>query len=477
MLARFGVYVIAGGCYGLAGVFISAQTGSGDPLVGNPMLLSIFAAVVLGGTRLGGGRGGPIGSMFGAYILMIVVNVLLVLNVSAYYSTIAEGLILMLAVLASSISRDSTLASQIRSALVNLAAWRTGTLPRQIGGGDRRLVVGGLRESGLVSLLGNHLVHAPPQTLRYALPSYVCFLAVVVVTAADARQRRLHWSYWNSLIVLSSFLAILALGQGTVILTGGLDLSVPWMIGFCGILLAGMVQGSDKALIYALPSVFAIACLIGFVNGIGIVALGVSPIVMTLATNGVLQGAALLYSDGTPAGFSSPLLRWFMTGHDRGRHAGRLFPHRLRRRRGDFAVAHAVRPPGLRHRQRRSRRATVRHCRRPNADLGLRAFGALFCSRRRAAHRLFRTGEPRHGRRLSVAVDRCGRGRRHASSPAAAARYLGMLGGVLLLTALQTMLAGTQSSLRDTSNSLRPRRSRGGDRIARAADLIIGATG
>jgi ribose transport system permease protein len=30
--------------------------------------------------------------------------------------------------------------------------------------------------------------------------------------------------------------------------------------------------------------------------------------------NGVLQGAALLYSNGTPAGFSSPALRWLMTG-------------------------------------------------------------------------------------------------------------------------------------------------------------------
>ena len=36
--------------YGLAGVFISAQTGAGDPLVGNPMLLQMFAAVVVGGT-------------------------------------------------------------------------------------------------------------------------------------------------------------------------------------------------------------------------------------------------------------------------------------------------------------------------------------------------------------------------------------------------------------------------------------------
>jgi ribose transport system permease protein len=216
-------------------------------------------------------------------------------------------------VLAASLSGDSELARQLRLMAARFSAWRAGTLPRQIGGGDRRLR-DHLEKAGKVERHG-----APPfwtrhaAALRYALPSYVCFIAVVVATELWLGSAVLHWSYWNSLIVLSSFLAILALGQGTVILTGGLDLCVPWMIGLSGILLAGLVQGSDKALIYALPAVFAIAAIVGLVNGIGIVALGISPIVMTLATNGVLQGVALLYSGGTPAGFSSPLLRWFMT--------------------------------------------------------------------------------------------------------------------------------------------------------------------
>ena len=111
--------------------------------------------------------------------------------------------------------------------------------------------------------------------------------------------------------MLCSFLAVLALGQGSVILTGGLDLSLPWTIGLCGILLAGMVKGSDAALIYALPVVIAGRRPDRLGNGAGIVLLGVSPIVMTLAMNGILQGAALVYSNGTPDGFSSPLLRRF----------------------------------------------------------------------------------------------------------------------------------------------------------------------
>lgn len=313
VLTRFLVYVIAGGCYGLAGVFISAQTGSGDPLVGNPLLLSMFAAVVVGGTRLGGGRGGPLGSAIGAFVLMIVVNILLVLNVSAYYSTIAEAAILLLAVLAGSLSKNSTLAQQLRSLKTRLQARRAGTLVSQLPQQDRRLVLTRTSKPAGAAAPPSLLLRNA-ETLRYALPAYICFVLVVLVTQFWLGNAILNPSYWNSLIVLSSFLAILALGQGTVILTGGLDLSVPWTIGLCGILLAGMVKGSDVALLYALPAVLLLACLIGLINGLGIVFLGLSPIVMTLATNGLLQGVALLYSNGTPDGFSSPMLRWFMTG-------------------------------------------------------------------------------------------------------------------------------------------------------------------
>lgn len=311
-LVRFFVYIVAGGCYGLAGVFISAQTGSGDPLVGNPLLLSMFAAAVVGGVRLGGGQGGPVGAAVGAFILLIVVNILLVLNVSAYYATIAEGAILILAVLAGSASRGSVLATQFRAARARFAAFRAGSLPAQLDRTDRRLRIRSGTRAPSQPRPAFHVRHA--ETLRFALPAYVCLIVVIITTQIWLGRSILNPGYLNSLLVLSSFLAVLALGQGTVILTGGLDLSTPWTIGISGIIVAGMVNGSDAALIYALPVVFLMACAIGAANGAGIVYLGISPIVMTLAMNGILQGFALLYSQGTPAGFSSPLLRWFMTG-------------------------------------------------------------------------------------------------------------------------------------------------------------------
>lgn len=315
-LTVFLAYVIGGGCAGLAGVFVSAQTGSGDPLVGNPMLLQMFAAVVVGGTVLGGGRGGCVGSVLGAYVLMIAVSILLVLNVSAYYSTVVESLILILAVLGASLRRGSTLFRSIGGARRRLAAWSAGRLPRQVGIEAARLrLPDPPTRTGTpdVSRLARHR-----EALRLAVPAYLGFAGMLIATELVFGRALLSPAYYDSLIVLSSFLAILALGQGTVILTGGLDLSIPWTIGLCGIVLAGMVKGSDAALVYAIPTVLGLGTLVGLLNGLGIVVLGLSPIVMSLATNGVLQGLALIYSGGTPDGFASPLLRAFMTSRIEG---------------------------------------------------------------------------------------------------------------------------------------------------------------
>jgi ribose transport system permease protein len=312
---KFFAYVVAGVFYGAAGAFISAQTGSADPLIGKPLLLPIFAAVVIGGTVLGGGRGGAIGSLFGAYILTIVVSILLILNVSAYYSSVAEGLILILAVLAASMNRASPIGRYLRMMRLKWQARRerqraSDHVPQYGGPGldfvfRNRPAVPGLD----VSWLERHR-----ESLRLIVPAWVCLLLALIATEVVFGGRVTSSSYWNSLVVLASFLSILALGQGAVILTGGLDLSIPWTIALAGIVVAGLVQGSDQAALYAIPLGLLIGVAVGMFNATGVVFLGLSPIVMTLATNGIVQGLALVYSDGTPAGFASPAMRYFMTG-------------------------------------------------------------------------------------------------------------------------------------------------------------------
>jgi ribose transport system permease protein len=312
---KFFAYVVAGVFYGAAGAFISAQTGSADPLIGKPLLLPIFAAVVIGGTVLGGGRGSAIGSLFGAYILTIVVSILLILNVSAYYSSVAEGLILILAVLAASMNRASPIGQYLRMIRLKWQARRerqraSDHVPLHAGPGldfvfRNRSAVPGLDASWL---------ERHRESLRLIVPAWVCLILALIATEVVFGGRVGSSSYWNSLVVLASFLSILALGQGAVILTGGLDLSIPWTIALAGIVVAGLVQGSDQAALYAIPLGLLIGVAVGMFNATGVVFLGLSPIVMTLATNGIVQGLALVYSDGTPAGFASPAMRYFMTG-------------------------------------------------------------------------------------------------------------------------------------------------------------------
>jgi ribose transport system permease protein len=436
--SEFFVYVLSGALYGLAGLFISAQTGSGDPLVGNPMLLQMFAAVVVGGTLLGGGRGGPVGTIFGAYVLMMVVNILLVLNVPAFYSSVVEGSILILAVLGASFTRSSVLATTLRTIAHRFAARRQGRLPRQLALQERHLVL----PTQMPQFQRPAFLARRAEDLRTVVPAFACFAIVLIATQWVLGNTILSWTYYNSLIVLASFLAVLALGQGTVILTGGLDLSLPWTIAFCGIVSAGLMKGSDTAMIYAVPLALVIGTCVGLVNGLGIVALGISPIVMTLAMNGILQGAALVYSGGTPDGFSAPGLRWIMTGQVIG-----ITPVVF------LVVAFVIVAAILLGRTAFGRRVyaignSVRAARLSGVPVGgtiVRVYMLSgFCSALVGCLLSGFSGQASLGMGdeyllPSIAVVVVG----GALITGGRGRYIGMIGGVLLLTALQTLLAGT----------------------------------
>jgi ribose transport system permease protein len=67
-------------------------------------------------------------------------------------------------------------------------------------------------------------------------------------------------------------------------------------------------------LLLGLAAALATGLVIGLVNGIGVSKFRISPIVMTLGMNNVIQGATLLYTDGTPSGGVADEGRFFATG-------------------------------------------------------------------------------------------------------------------------------------------------------------------
>ena len=306
---KFLTYVIAGCFYGAAGVYFSAQTGGADPLVGGGMVLPIFVAVVLGGTPLGGGRGSCVGTIIGTFSVTLIANVLLVLNVSTNYSTIVEGGILVLAVLGS--SSALTFLREVRLPRFKRAAVARGPSPSRALLAKAEAVPLDARSAGADA---RPFFVRHRDLLRVAGLPYAGAVALMVATLLLNPGVSVG-DYVHSLLVLVSFLAVLALGQGAVVLSGGLDLSVPYSISLAGVLLTGLTNGSEAAVAWALPTVLVLGVVVGIVNGIGVALFRITPLIMTLAMNGILQGVVLVYTNGASLGASPESVHWFMTNH------------------------------------------------------------------------------------------------------------------------------------------------------------------
>jgi ribose transport system permease protein len=114
------------------------------------------------------------------------------------------------------------------------------------------------------------------------------------------------------LLVISSFLGIIAVGQTLVIISGGLDLSLAYTLNLGAVIMTqvSVDHGGLSALFIAL----AAGIIIGLLNGLGVAYLNISPIIMTLAMSSILKSVTYVYSDGNPKGSAPQFLRFFGTG-------------------------------------------------------------------------------------------------------------------------------------------------------------------
>lgn len=113
-----------------------------------------------------------------------------------------------------------------------------------------------------------------------------------------------------NIVRLAAFLGIVAAGQTLVIISGneGIDLSVGGIVTLAAILIYRISDGNDALLLPALGVALLAGTLIGVINGLGIIAINIPPLVMTLGMTGVIQGAILVVTQGELIGDTPPLL-------------------------------------------------------------------------------------------------------------------------------------------------------------------------
>lgn len=96
---RMGLFIFNSLAAGFAGLVVTSELVSSAPQIGDPYLLAVVTAVILGGASLTGGRGRLSGTLLAILILGVVQNGFALLEFSSYLQNLVTGCLLILAVL------------------------------------------------------------------------------------------------------------------------------------------------------------------------------------------------------------------------------------------------------------------------------------------------------------------------------------------------------------------------------------------
>jgi ribose transport system permease protein len=99
MVVRLAAYALGGVIAAVGGIALTGLIQSADATLGTQYTLVAIAAVALGGTSLAGGRGGVVGSMFGAATIYLIENLLTSLNIQSLWLPVVYGALLIASVI------------------------------------------------------------------------------------------------------------------------------------------------------------------------------------------------------------------------------------------------------------------------------------------------------------------------------------------------------------------------------------------
>jgi ribose/xylose/arabinose/galactoside ABC-type transport system permease subunit len=133
---------------------------------------------------------------------------------------------------------------------------------------------------------------------RY-LPVYIAMIVLIVVAAIWV-PATLGSVALSAIAPYGALLGIAALGQMLVVMTGGIDLSVPGTLTLAAALMVGVGQQSDERVGIAILVAVGAAALVGLVNGILIGGLKLNALIVTLAVGQVVFGVVNRYARRSP---------------------------------------------------------------------------------------------------------------------------------------------------------------------------------
>jgi len=145
---------------------------------------------------------------------------------------------------------------------------------------------------------GGSAVHAFARAVRFEPMHWVIIGLILAVFALGSLGSDRFATLSNIFNVQDQLvaLAIIALAQTLVILSGGIDLSFAGLLGLLCVFFAGFNAQDGQTLALAFAATLALGALLGAINGAITAFVGVHPFIVTLGTSTVLTGLALLHS-------------------------------------------------------------------------------------------------------------------------------------------------------------------------------------
>lgn len=147
------------------------------------------------------------------------------------------------------------------------------------------------------------------------LAAALCTLGLLLVGSLYS-SNFLSADYLLLQLQIASFLGVVATGAMLVILLGGIDLSVPWVVTVGGVMAAAASAwwgGAGAA--FAIPIGIAAGALCGLVNGLGVAYLRVPSMIFTLGVNAVVQGLVIVHTGGfAPQDRATPAMHALANG-------------------------------------------------------------------------------------------------------------------------------------------------------------------
>ncbi|ANT53660.1 MULTISPECIES: ABC transporter permease [Mesorhizobium] len=138
----------------------------------------------------------------------------------------------------------------------------------------------------------------------------LALLVLLWVILSVATQSFASGNNISNLLRQGSMIAILAVGQTFVIITGGIDLSVGAVVGFATVI-AAMLINAGVPVFLAILITLLVGVAIGLFHGFGIVKMGLPPFIITLATLTSLRGIGLLMTNGNSISINNDAFQEF----------------------------------------------------------------------------------------------------------------------------------------------------------------------